>query len=161
MTKTNFNYFATAIIAVALYLLFTQRAIASDYSHYKDECESIRQTVESILDSNNVSKKYFYLLVAESHCRNDKVSSAGAVGYWQMMPYTARKFGCEDPYDLVCETNAAAKYLKHLEQKCHADHVIYCWHDGGTNFIRNNKVPSKGAVGLKRQYLIFMKDDSN
>jgi len=134
-------------------------AVAKDYLYYKDICSSIRDDVENMLSAEGITPDYFYLLVAESHCKGDKVSKAGAVGYWQMMPRTARKYGCDDPTDLVCETKAAAKYLKHLEEKCGTENVIYCWHDGGSNFIKNGKVPSKAAKGLKWQFKHLMDTD--
>lgn len=124
-------------------------SFAGDYSSYREECSVIRSDVEYMLIDEGVSTEYFYLLVAESHCHGDKVSKAGAVGYWQMLPSTAKKFGCDDPYNLDCETKAAAKYLKHLESKCGKENVIFCWHDGGSNFLKHNKKPTRGARGLK------------
>lgn len=146
------------ILAFLVFLLPIKSAIAKPYSHYKDECEPLRPVVESILEDEGLSKNYFYLLVAESHCRNDKVSKAGAVGYWQMMPYTAKKFGCDRPLDLKCQTHAAANYIKHLEAKCGVEHTIYCWHDGGSNFLRKKRKPTVGAKGLNKQYLRFRKE---
>ena len=75
-----------------------------------------------------------------------------------MMPATARSFGCDELNDIVCLTYAAANYLKHLELKCKKEDVIYCWHDGGTNFLKKrNRVPTAGAKGLKKQFHYFKK----
>lgn len=134
-------------------------AIAKDYTYYKEVCTPIRHDVENMLSAAGITPDYFYLLVAESHCNGDKVSKAGAVGYWQMMPRTAKKYGCDNPKDLVCETKAAAKYLKHLEEKCGVENVIYCWHDGGSNFLKNGKKPTKGAAGLRWQFYHLMNTD--
>lgn len=142
-----------AIVAAAAAM-----AAARDYSHYRDRCAPIRDDVENWLSAEGITPDYFYLLVAESHCA-DKTSKAGAVGYWQMLPATARTFGCDDPHDLECETHAAARYLHHLERKCGAENVIYCWHDGGSNFIRHGKKPSKAAQGLAWQVKHLMRTD--
>ena len=77
-----------------------------------------------------------------------------------MMPRTARKYGCDNPEDLVCATHAASKYLVHLEQKCGKENVVYCWHDGGTNFLKKRKrVPTSGAKALNWQFKHLMQSD--
>lgn len=132
-------------------MLVPMVSIAKDYSDYAEECEPIRKEIQEILLSYDISSDYFFLLVAEAHCKN-KTSKSGAVGYWQMMPATARKYGCNDPKDLICETHAAAKYLRRLEEKCGKENVVYCWHDGGSNYLRHGKKPTKAAEGLNWQY---------
>ena len=92
----------------AIISLWSDCAEAKDYSAYREECSLIRDDVENWLTAEGITPDYFYLLVAESHCK-DKTSKAGAVGYWQMMPATAKKYGCVDPHDLECETKAAAR----------------------------------------------------
>ena len=155
--KTIIQTVALIAAAFAMLLFFSPNGEAKDYSHYRQECSLIRDDVEDWLTAAGISPDYFYLLVAESHCQQ-KISKAGAVGYWQMMPRTARKYGCTDPFDLECETRAAAAYLKHLEQKCGVENVVYCWHDGGSNFLRRGK-PSQGAKGLLWQYRHLMRTD--
>lgn len=129
------------------------------YDEYREDCAGIRDDVENWLSAEGITPDYFYLLVAESHCHGDRKSKAGAVGYWQMMPATARKYGCSDPFDLECETRAAARYLKRLEKKCGVENVIYCWHDGGSNFLRRGE-PTKGAKGLAWQVRHLMQTDN-
>ena len=148
----------SAMMSVLFVLAATATAAAKDYNAYRDECSAIRDDVENWLTAEGITPDYFYLLVAESHCK-DKTSKAGAVGYWQMMPATARKYGCDNPHDLECETRAAAKYLHRLEHKCGIENVIYCWHDGGSNFLRHGKKPSQGARGLLWQYNHLMRTD--
>lgn len=138
-------------------ILLTSNTYAKDYSYYQEYCEPIRKEVQEILEEMGISKDYFFLLVAESHCQN-RTSRAGAKGMWQMMPATAKAFGCSDFNDLDCLTRAAARYLLHLEKKCGKEYVIFCWHDGGSNFlIKRNKVPTSGAKGLNKQFKHFLK----
>lgn len=145
-------------MGIAFSILNVTEACAKDYSHYRQECSLIRDDVENWLTAEGVTPDYFYLLVAESHCK-DKTSKAGAVGYWQMLPATAKKYGCYDPHDLECQTHAAAKYLKRLEEKCGVENVIYCWHDGGSNFLKHGKKASSAAKGLYWQYKHLMRTD--
>lgn len=146
------------VVAVFSIVAASAAAAAKDYSHYRERCAEIRDDVENWLTAEGITPDYFYLLVAESHCK-DKRSKAGAVGYWQMMPATARKYGCDNPHDLECETRAAARYLHRLEAKCGVENVIYCWHDGGSNFLRRGKKPSSAARGLAWQVKHLMRTD--
>lgn len=70
-----------------------------------------------ILAAKGVPEDFFYLSIAESKLSN-ATSSAGARGFWQFMPATARQYGLEVS-DIVDErlnpekaTYAAARYLK-------------------------------------------------
>ena len=161
LTPTPFDVLHTLIVDIFIaYSPFNYNLKgAKDYSRYREACAPIRDDVENWLTAAGISPDYFYLLVAESHCDGTLKSKAGAVGYWQMMPRTARKYGCDDPYDLECETKAAARYLKHLEEKCGVENVIYCWHDGGSNFLRRGE-PTKGAAGLAWQFRYLMRTDN-
>ena len=154
ISKTTLSFFSLLFV-----IMFPIFSYAKDYSDYREECDPLRREVENILRNNNADPDYFYLMVAESHCQI-RTSKAGAKGYWQMMPRTARKYGCDNPEDLVCATNAAAKYLNHLEEKCGKENVVYCWHDGGTNFLKKrNKVPTSGAKALNWQFHHLIKSD--
>lgn len=64
-----------------------------------------------------------YLAVAESALRPHAGSSKGAVGFWQLMPETARKYGLtvnehiDERRNLYLSTPAAMRYLKFLHDK--------------------------------------------
>jgi hypothetical protein len=157
--KKDFQMFVKGFFLALVLLLIPTFSYAKDYSYYSEQCEPLRSEVVHILQSYDISTDYYYLMVAESHCQI-KTSKAGAKGYWQMMPRTARKYGCDNPENLTCATHAAAKYLKHLEEKCGKDNVVFCWHDGGTNFLKKqNKKPSQGAKGLNWQFHHLIKTD--
>lgn len=144
--------------AMAIALAVTAPAIAypADYSRYAEACEPYREAIERTLAEYGVPAQYFYLMAAESHCDPEAVSSAAAVGIWQMMPRTAERFGCDNPLDVACETRAAAAYLAHLLDECGEADAVYCWHDGGHNF-RRKKTPSPGARALQRVFEAFAK----
>ncbi len=73
--------------------------------------------IEQILKEEGVPDDFKYLCVAESGLEN-VTSPASAVGYWQFIPATARKYGLEvsDEIDERCNleksTKAACRYLK-------------------------------------------------
>lgn len=134
-------------LSIIIVLFECKVCFGRDYSSWLDACKPYRQTVESILSNEGVSKDYYYLMVAESRCKPSAKSHAGARGFWQLMPHTARKYGCDNPDDLECATNAAAKYLKALESRFDTfQDVIAAWNMGGHNYQRYGK--SSQALGL-------------
>lgn len=73
--------------------------------------------IEPILEKYEIPNDFKYLAVAESELYN-AISPAGAKGFWQFMPATAKERGMEvssevdERYDLEKSTIAACKYLK-------------------------------------------------
>lgn len=113
-----------------------------------DYCSDYRDSVVKILDEENLNRDYYYLMSAESRCRKGAVSHKGAVGFWQLMPYTGKYYGCSNLNDLECATRAASKYIKHLQTMFSSfDDVIIAYNMGGHNYLRLKK-PSKEASGL-------------
>jgi len=81
-----------------------------------------QDTMLTILKSQGIPEDFYYLMVAESAVRNVR-SPAGAQGFWQFMPQTAKEYGMRvDAYvdernDPIRATRAAAKYLKRAHGK--------------------------------------------
>lgn len=50
----------------------------------------------------------------ESRYKNAALSHAGAQGLMQLMPATAKRFGCDDPHDAAANIKAGTKYLAWL-----------------------------------------------
>jgi membrane-bound lytic murein transglycosylase D len=79
-----------------------------------------KETIQRILEQNDVPKDLFYLAMIESGFRNHARSPQRAVGMWQLMRGTARKMGLrvnkkvDERRDLVKATEAAARYLSKL-----------------------------------------------
>lgn len=80
------------------------------------------ETIEPILKENNLPDDFKYLAVAESALMN-AVSPAGAAGFWQFMPATAREYGLEvnsfvdERYNLEKVTKVAADYLHKSKER--------------------------------------------
>lgn len=79
--------------------------------------EKYLPTIEKILRDNGVPDDFKYLAMAESGLMN-VVSPAGARGFWQFMPNTAKEYNLEvsndvdERYHLEKSTLAACQYLK-------------------------------------------------
>ncbi len=57
----------------------------------------------------------------ESKYKPNALSYAGARGLMQLMPATARRFGCTDPHDMVSNVEAGTKYLSWLLKRFNGD----------------------------------------
>ena len=79
-------------------------------------------TIERILAENNIPEDFKYLAVAESNFRQG-TSSAGAKGFWQFMPATAKGYGLEvnsnidERMNLEKATYAACRLLQDYKNK--------------------------------------------
>ncbi len=73
--------------------------------------------MEPILAQYGIPEDFKYFTIVESNLSNVK-SSQGAVGFWQLIPNTARALGLivndevDERYDPIKSTHAACKYLK-------------------------------------------------
>jgi hypothetical protein len=79
--------------------------------------------IEQQLKERQLPDDLKYVAVAESALRPHAGSSKGAIGFWQLMPQTARKHGLtvdefiDERRNLYLSTSAALKYLKALNEK--------------------------------------------
>jgi membrane-bound lytic murein transglycosylase D len=77
-------------------------------------------TIKKILKENNMPSAFLYLAMAESNFELKAKSHKSAIGVWQFIPLTAKKYGLKIDYytdermDIVKSTNAAVKYLTRL-----------------------------------------------
>ena len=76
--------------------------------------------MRGIFRSERVPEELIYVGLVESGYRHDAVSSAGAVGPWQFIDETGRRYGLargkdqDDRRNLLKSTRAAARYLRDL-----------------------------------------------
>ena len=130
---------AISVIILSAIVVFLQArfCFGADYSEWLERCEDHRARVERILAEEDISTDYYYLMVAESRCTPDAKSDKGAQGPWQLMPSTARHYGCDNPHDIECATRAAAAYIRHLEGMFNKfSDVIIAYNMGGRNYKR-------------------------
>ncbi len=81
--------------------------------------------IEPILKSEGIPDDFKYVAVIESHLSNVR-SSAGAAGFWQLVPSTAASLGLEvnayvdERYDVEKSTRAACQLLKQAYKVFHS-----------------------------------------
>lgn len=147
MINEKLIFLLALIVSVIIVYIQCNVCFGRDYGSWLNACQTYRKDVEKILLEESVSLEYYYLMVAESRCKPNAVSNKGARGFWQLMPYISKNFGCENPDNLECATRSAAKYIKSLEIRfCTFEQVIIAYNMGGHNYQRYGK--SGQALGL-------------
>ncbi len=139
--------------------------------------------IENILAKYRLPKTLKYLAVIESNLKSTAVSSAGAVGPWQLMPETARELGLvvddqkDERTDLTRSTHAASKYLQQLYEKWGDWLLVIAAYNGGPARVDNiikkkksddfwaiqNNLPTESRNHVKKfiaTHYIFEKDGS-
>jgi membrane-bound lytic murein transglycosylase D len=78
------------------------------------------KTIDKIFFQNNIPVELKYLAVVESKMNTNALSGCGALGLWQFMPATGKRFGLkitatsDDRKHVWKSTVAAARYLNYL-----------------------------------------------
>jgi hypothetical protein len=136
------------LLLFATVLLFPLSAFADSKL---ENCIQFKDEIESILISENVSTEYFYLAVCESGCKI-KESHKGARGLFQIMPRTFAIYKdetCTDIDDIRCNTIAAARYIKHLQDRFKdLPTIIKAYNRGGTNLIRKGSTSEADNLSM-------------
>lgn len=112
---------------------------------YKDRYQEHRDDVAEAMSCYDVHDAYEYLALIESCGKADNVSSKGAAGLWQLMPYISRHYGLtvtaeqDDRLDASLSTHAAMKYLSKHIKTFDGDirMVIAAYNAGGGNLLRS------------------------
>jgi len=90
------------------------------FEKYLYKFELLQPKMEQLFTQYGTPTDLVYLCLIESCANPNAVSHAGATGYWQFMPKTARRYGLtvnrwiDERRDLEKSTVAAAAYLNHL-----------------------------------------------
>lgn len=102
-----------------------------------------RAMIESTLKKEGVPQDLIYLAQAESAFKPRVVSSMGARGIWQFMPYTGEEYGLTRNYwvdqrdDPVAATRAAAEHFRDLYQMFGDWYLVMAaYNSGPLNVVR-------------------------
>lgn len=84
-----------------------------------EKLRELKPLIGEIFDAHGVPQEFLLVGLVESGYHTDAMSAANAVGMWQFVDSTARRFGLIDRTgdhrtDLIRSTHAAAAYLKLL-----------------------------------------------
>ena len=97
--------------------------------------------IEPILAKNNIPDDFKYLCVIESSLTN-ATSSAGAKGFWQFMPQTAKELGMEvnesvdERYNLEKATEAACQYFLKAKERFGSWTMAAASYNGGMSGLQ-------------------------
>jgi membrane-bound lytic murein transglycosylase D len=98
--------------------------------------------MDKILVEKGLPAELKYLAVIESGLKSTAFSWAGAVGPWQFMPATGRRYGLKVSYqvdermDYMKSTQAAARYLKVLYTEFQDWLLVIAAYNGGEGAVR-------------------------
>lgn len=98
--------------------------------------------IEPIMEKYGIPDDFRYIPLAESALRPRAVSRAGAAGYWQLMPGTARGLGLkvggrhDERFNAVKSTEAACKYLRALYKQFGSWSLVAAAYNAGPGYVK-------------------------
>ena len=114
--------------------IFVGKALAPSAANGATEVTTIPSDIPTSGDKNldwvifrtgereGVDPRFIHAVIwQESRYKPQAISHAGAQGLMQLMPATAERFGCNDPYDQVANIQAGTKYLAWLLKRFNGD----------------------------------------
>lgn len=116
--------------------------------------------IDKVMTQQGLPVELKYLAVVESKLKSAALSSAGAVGPWQLMPATARELGLkvgkgkDERRDYYKSTTAAAKYLKYLYGEFGDWLLVIAAYNSGPGYVYNAIKKSKSRNFWNLQYYL-------
>nr|WP_186735269.1 lytic transglycosylase domain-containing protein [Spirosoma utsteinense] len=117
------------------------RPHASDLGDIQRRADSFFPIIDPILKKHDIPDDFRYVPLAESGLRPKAVSRAGAAGYWQLMPGTARSLGLkvnsktDERFNVHKATEAACKYLRALYTQLGSWSLVAAAYNVGPGYI--------------------------
>lgn len=118
--------------------------------------------IEPILKKNGIPDDFKYLCVIESSLTN-ATSAAGAKGFWQFMPETAKEYNLEvsstvdERYDVIKATEAACSYLKKAYTKFGNWTLVAAAYNRGMAGIERQQT----AQGVTDYYDLYLNEETS
>lgn len=126
-----------------VFTLFRNSTNDADLGKLHDKADVFFPIIAPILAKYDIPEDFRYVPMAESGLNPKAVSPAGAAGYWQLMPGTARALGLrvgkgvDERFDVKKSTEAACKYLRQLYSKLGSWSLVAAAYNAGPGHINN------------------------
>ncbi len=121
---------------------FTKKRGRGSFIRYAQRSGRYAPVLSKILNDEGMPRDLIYLAMAESGFQNHARSWAKAVGPWQFMPYTGRRYGLEVGFflderrDPLKATVAASNYLKRLYKEFKSWEIAMAGYNAGEGKMR-------------------------
>ncbi|GAB3803898.1 hypothetical protein GCM10028819_34530 [Spirosoma humi] len=119
------------------------RTHASDLGNLRQRADTFFPIIDPILEKYDIPDDFRYIPLAESALQPKAVSRAGAAGYWQLMPGTARALGLkvggriDERFNVLKATEAACKYLRTLYTQLGSWSLVAAAYNAGPGYMKN------------------------
>lgn len=119
------------------------RPHASDLGNLRQRADAFFPIIDPILEKYAIPDDFRYVPLAESALRPKAVSRAGAAGYWQLMPGTARDLGLkvsgrtDERFNVQKATEAACRYIRALYDQLGSWSLVAAAYNAGPGFLKN------------------------
>ncbi len=114
--------------------------------------DALRPILEPILSQVGVPVELAAVVVVESGGDPTIPSPKGALGLWQLMPDTARRYGLtvnaekDERLDILKATRAAAEYLRDLYAEFHDWQLVLAAYNAGEHAVEQALARTRGTV---------------
>ena len=119
------------------------RPHANDLGNLRQRADAFFPIIDPILEKYDIPDDFRYVPLAESALRPKAVSRAGAAGYWQLMPGTARDLGLkvsgriDERFNVHKATEAACRYIRALYDQLGSWSLVAAAYNAGPGFLKN------------------------
>lgn len=119
------------------------RPHARDLGNLRQRADAFFPIISPILEKYDIPDDFRYVPLAESDLSPHAVSRAGAAGYWQLMPGTARELGLrvggrtDERFNVHKATEAACRYLRRLYDQLGSWSLVAAAYNAGPGYLRN------------------------
>lgn len=142
------------------------RPHANDLGGLRQRAEAFFPIIDPILEKYDIPEDFRYIPLAESGLKSRAISRAGAGGYWQLMPGTARELGLtvnkriDERFNTRKATEAACRYLRELYNELGSWSLVAAAYNAGPIRIKNQlKQQARGdyySMNLPRETRYYL-----